>query len=214
MEIRFLGTLPYDEAWRLQGELLEARAAGKIPDTLLVVEHPPVITMGRKSPELASAKEQGITSIGGVPLFLVERGGEATFHGPGQLVVYPIVKLKMPEMGPKSFLRLLEEAIIDCCREFGLPSYWIEGKTGVWLKDNEGRERKIASLGIAVRHSVSYHGLALNLSTDLKYFSLIQPCGFASSVMTNLEHETGKKIDFESAARTLCRRIEERYALL
>ena len=160
-----LGLLSYDEAWRTQLELLEARAENRVPDTLLFVEHPSVITLGRKTPgvrEGASFPE----NIGGVPVKLIERGGEATYHGPGQLVVYPIVRLSL-RFGPKAFLRAMEEAMIEALSAFGLKATWHEGKTGVWLLDSQNRERKIASLGIAVRKGVSYHGLALNVNNDL-----------------------------------------------
>jgi lipoate-protein ligase B len=180
--------MAYDDAWRLQLELVEERAEGKIPDTILFVEHPPIITLGRKSPGVREGDAAIPAEIGGVEVRLVERGGEATFHGPGQIVVYPILRLN-PKFGPKALLRCLEEAMIATLGEYEVQAYWIEGKTGVWLKDRGGHERKIASLGVAVRKSVSYHGLALNVQTDLSYFRLIEPCGFAPAVMTTLQEQ-------------------------
>lgn len=208
MEIatRNLGKLSYEETWRIQLELLEARALEQIPDTLLVVEHPAVITYGRKSPEIKSENE--IKEIQGVPVFAVERGGEATFHGPGQIVMYPIFSLNA-KAGPKGLLRMMEEAIIQVLLDYGIESYWIEGKTGVWLKDSRAQERKIASLGIAVRKGVSYHGLALNVSTHLPYFKLINPCGFASEVMTNMKEVLGKEVDLREVAQKLEKHVKD-----
>lgn len=210
VEIQRLGTLSYPEAWDLQLRLLEERAALRIPDTLLVVEHPPVITLGRRSPERKHAEEQKVESIAGVPLYLVERGGEATFHGPGQVVMYPLFGLDV-KFGPKAFLRLMEESMIAVLARYGVQSYWIEGKTGVWLKDKEGRERKIASLGIAVRRGVSYHGLALNVNTELKYFHLISPCGFQPQVMTTLQELLGREVPLREVEDGLAGEIVARY---
>lgn len=205
-EIRRLGSVPYNEAWDLQQRLLAERAADSIPDTLLLLEHPHVITLGRKTPGMEALKEK--KEWQGVPLFLVERGGEATYHGPGQLVAYPIFRL--PEkLGPKGFLRMLEQAIIRTLKDYDLEAFAQEGATGVWLKDaQDGRDRKIASLGIAVRQGVSYHGLALNVTTDLKYFSLIQPCGFAPSVMTSMA-EQGVRMRVSDAEAGIARHLQE-----
>lgn len=196
MEIRELGLLPYEEAWQLQLRLIEERVEGKIPDTLLFVEHPRVFTLGRKTPGVREA-EKLPTEIGGVPVFPVERGGEATYHGPGQLVAYPIFQLDLLRTGPRKFLRLMEDALVQTLKEYGISAYWIEGKTGVWLKNEKDQERKIASLGIAVRRSVSYHGLALNVNNDLTPFQWISPCGFSPEVMTNMKTVLGKEISLE-----------------
>ncbi|HEY8279537.1 MAG TPA: lipoyl(octanoyl) transferase LipB [Bdellovibrionota bacterium] len=206
-----LGLLSYDDCWRLQLELIEARAEDKIPDTLLFVQHPQVITLGRKSPGVREGQEFP-DSIQGVPLRLIERGGEATYHGPGQLVVYPILRLNI-KFGPKAFLRLMEESMIDLLRSYGVKGSWQEGKTGVWVQDSQNRERKIASLGIAVRRNVSYHGLAINVSNDLRPFSLIQPCGFASAVMTNLSELLGKEISVSEVAPRLEHALRARLSL-
>ncbi len=198
-EVLHLGQLSYSEAWNKQKDLLAARAEEEISDTLLVVEHPHVVTLGRRTPGVKELEASGAKDVKGVPLFYVERGGEATYHGPGQIVMYPIFKLSL-RTGPKTFLRLMEQAIIDTLAEYGVEGYFLDGKTGVWLKDARGRERKIASLGIAVRRSVSYHGLALNVNTDLSYFNLIQPCGFAPTVMTSMQEIVGREFDFKGVA--------------
>lgn len=165
-----------------------------------------MITLGRKTPEVRAGDVALPEEIGGVPVRVVERGGEATLHGPGQLVAYPILQLN-GTFGPKALLRAMEEAIVATLKDFGLAAYWIEGKTGVWLRDAEGEERKIASLGVAVRKSVSYHGLALNVSTDLAKFSLISPCGFQPNVMTNMEEILGRPVALEEVKPVLCARL-------
>lgn len=195
VEIRRLGLIPYAEAWKLQLETLDARASGVIGDTLLVVEHPQVFTLGRKSPGVRDNPDSLPKEIAGIPVHIVERGGEATYHGPGQSILYPIFRLDLLKTGPRNFLRLMEESMIAVLGTYGVRAYWAEGKTGVWLKDaRTGAERKIASLGIAVRRSVSYHGLALNVNNDLTPNRLILPCGFAPEVMTSLAEQLGREV--------------------
>ena len=210
-EIVQLGNLAYADAWERQKKTLTDRVDDKISDTLLIVEHPHVVTLGRRTPGVKELEASGAKDWQGLPLFFVERGGEATYHGPGQLVMYPIFRLELLRTGPKAFLRMMENAIIDVLLEFGIESYFIEGKTGVWLKDASNRERKIASLGIAVRHSVSYHGLALNVSTDLKCFEKISPCGFQPSVMTNMQEVLGKNILLADVSDRLAKRLVARF---
>lgn len=179
--VRDGGMLSYEQAWQWQRQLLEERAADKIGDTLLLVEHPPVYTFGRKTAASEQPKE-----IAGVPVYGVERGGEVTFHGPGQLVAYPIFKIERHQ-GARGFLRKIEKVVVDTLRAFAQEAFLIEGATGVWLKDQQKRDRKIASIGIAVRKGVCYHGVALNVACDLQYFRQIQPCGFSGDVMINLQ---------------------------
>lgn len=198
---RQLGTMPYEDCWRLQLELLEERAADRVPDTLLFVQHPSVITLGRKTPGVRDGAALP-AEIQGVPVHIIERGGEATYHGPGQLVVYPLLRLNI-KFGPKAFLRLMEESMIAVLGSYGMPAFWQEGETGVWLLDSQNRKRKIASLGIAVRKGVSYHGLALNIATDLRHFSLISPCGYESNVMTSMEELLGREVSFEEVSTRL-----------
>jgi len=193
--------MPYEECWKLQLELLDARYEDKIPDTLLFVQHPSVFTLGRKTPGVRDGAALP-AELQGIPVHIIERGGEATYHGPGQLVVYPLLKLNI-KFGPKAFLRLMEESMITVLSSYGLNGYWTEGKTGVWILDSQNRERKIASLGIAVRKGVSYHGLALNVSTDLRPFSLIQPCGYEPAVMTNVQEMLGREVDFDQLSARL-----------
>lgn len=204
---RQLGLMPYEDCWQLQLDLIEERAADRAPDTLLFVQHPKVITLGRKSPGVRDGAALP-AEIAGIPVHIVERGGEATYHGPGQLVVYPVLSLNI-KFGPKALLRLMEEAMIAVLASYGIEAFWEDGATGVWLQDSRGQKRKIASLGIAVRKGVSYHGLALNVSNDLRPFSLISPCGYNPSVMTSLEDTLSERngerlaVDFDEVSERL-----------
>jgi len=174
LEVRRLGTCDYAEAHRVQQEVLEARIAGEAPDTLLLCQHPAVITIGRGTPpeDRPSA---------GVPVVEVERGGEATYHGPGQAVAYPILALPEGRRDLHRYLRDLEEVVIRVLSEFEVEGSRREGLTGVWIGD-----RKVASIGVAVRRWVTWHGLALNVHTDLAAFGGFSPCGLDPAVMTRL----------------------------
>jgi lipoyl(octanoyl) transferase len=177
-----LGTLAYREAWDRQLALVETRKTGAGDDTLLLVEHPHVITLGRAQKALAN-----VVAPGDVEVVPIERGGDVTYHGPGQLVAYPIVALAEGERDLHRFLRALEEAAIRTLAGFDLVAGRAPGKTGVWLDES----RKICSIGIACRRWVTFHGLALNVTTDLAQFRRINPCGFAAAVMTSIEAELG-----------------------
>ncbi len=180
-----LGTRDYAEVWAWQKELVQRRARDEIPDVLMLVEHPHVITLGRRR------RERGLFRVPTppIPVYEVERGGEATYHGPGQLVGYPIVKLEGARRNLHRYLRDLEELLIQTLRDFGLPAQRRAGATGVWTRD-----KKIASIGIAVQRWVTYHGFALNVSPDLRFFQFISPCGFDGSIMTSLERELSRSI--------------------
>ncbi|MDH2900932.1 MAG: lipoyl(octanoyl) transferase LipB [archaeon] len=170
----------YKLVWDFQKELLCKRIERNIPDSLILVEHDHVITLGR------SSHLENIM-IRDLPIFEIERGGDVTYHGPGQLVAYPIVSLQEKNLSVRQFVELLEASIIDVITELGIKN--AEGKlgqaTGVWI-DNK---RKIASIGVAVSHWVTYHGIALNVNTDLSFFQKIRPCGFDSTIMTSLSKE-------------------------
>lgn len=180
-----LGLMPYEEALELQRALARERISGAIPeDMLLLVEHPPVVTMGRsaKSRNLVSSRE--FLASKGVELFDVERGGDVTFHGPGQLVGYPIIDLKRHRQDLHWFLRQVEEALIRTLAAYSIPGERSTGFTGVWTKG-----RKIASIGVHARDWVTWHGFALNVTTDLSYFDLIIPCGIDGVTMTSIARE-------------------------
>ena len=182
-EIRELGHRDYHEVWDLMRALRKDRREGKIPDTLLLVEHPHVVTVGVQGGETAP-------SIDGAPVYHVERGGLATYHGPGQLVGYPIVDLEPRRKDVRAFVHGLEEMVVESIRPFGIEGSRIEGRRGVWVAD-----RKIASVGIAVKDWVTYHGFALNVSTDLSWFEKIHPCGFEGKVMTSMERLLDRRVE-------------------
>jgi lipoate-protein ligase B len=198
-----LGVREYHEVWALQKELVLKRGAAEIPDLLILVEHPHVITLGRRCSYQPAKLD--------VPVYEVERGGEATYHGPGQLVGYPIMKLEGPRRDLHRYLRDLEEVLIETLDEFAIPAGRMPGATGVWTRS--APPRKIASIGIAVRSWVTYHGFALNVSTDLSYFQLISPCGFDSSVMTSMEQELGEHVGMGAVKERLKVQFAERFGL-
>lgn len=176
-----LGTAPYREVWARQLALVEQRQTGQAPDTLIIVEHPHVFTLGRRR-----EAKQNVLAPGDVEVLEIERGGDVTYHGPGQLVAYPIVLLQENERDLHAFLRNLEQAVIETCARSGVATDREPGKTGVWTTTELGR-KKLCSMGIACRKWVTFHGLALNVTTDLSYFARINPCGFEATVMTSLE---------------------------
>src|SRR5688572_2397090 len=199
--------MPYEEALELQRALAGERISGAIPeDLLLLVEHPPVVTLGRsaKSQNLVSSPEY--LASRGVELFEVERGGDVTYHGPGQLVGYPIIDLKRHKQDLHWYLRQVEAALIESLRPFGIEGMRQPGYTGVWVEAATTRlptpesrlpepkpavaHRKIASIGVHARDWVTWHGFALNVTTDLSYFDVMVPCGIADVSMTSIERET------------------------
>ncbi|MCY7378820.1 MAG: lipoyl(octanoyl) transferase LipB [Gemmatimonadaceae bacterium] len=184
-----LGTMPYEEALALQRAVAKARISGAIDeDVLLLVEHPPVITLGRSSKRQHLLASPTLLAARGVELFEVERGGDVTFHGPGQLVGYPIVDLKRHRKDLHWHLRQVEEALIRALAPFGIAAERSAGQTGVWT---EGR--KLASIGVHVRDWVTWHGFALNVTTDLSYFELMVPCGIAEVEMTSVAREVERQ---------------------
>jgi lipoyl(octanoyl) transferase len=180
-----LGVLGYREAHERQLALVEERKLDQGLDTLLLVEHPHVITLGRSQQAWGN-----VLAPGGVDVVPIERGGDVTYHGPGQLVAYPIVRLREHERDLHRFMRALEAGIIATLARHGIEAGRSDGNTGVWI---EGR--KIASIGIACRRWVTFHGLALNVTTDLSYFHRINPCGFESRVMTSMARELDRDVD-------------------
>lgn len=178
-----LGRRPYPEVWELQKSLVAARNSGAGHDTLILVEHDHVITLGRKT-SAENLKPQD------VPVFQVERGGDATYHGPGQLVGYPIIKMEVPDV--RKFVRSLEEVLILAARSFSISAERKEGHPGVWVDG-----KKLASIGVAVTNWVTYHGFALNVNNDLSYFHLIRPCGLDPETMTSMWAVLGEPLSME-----------------
>lgn len=188
-----LGVIPYSEAWEIQKQLVEQRAADKIPDTLLLLEHLSVVTCGRgtKLPPMLE-----------IPVFEIERGGEETLHSPGQIVGYPILKLAPGQRDLHAYLRRIEEVLIRTLADFGIEADRREGLTGVWVGS-----RKIASIGVACRKWVTYHGFALNVRNDLSLFQKIRPCGLDPAVMTSIGKELGCAPSMRAVAKCLVDRF-------
>jgi lipoyl(octanoyl) transferase len=186
-----LGTMQYAEALALQRAVARARIAGAIDeDLLLLVEHPPVVTLGRSAKERHLLASPALLAARGVELFEVERGGDVTFHGPGQLVGYPIVDLKRHKQDLHWYLRQVEEALIRAVAPLGVIAGRNAGLTGVWTSG-----RKLASIGVHARDWVTWHGFALNVTTDLSYFDLMVPCGIAEVEMTSVQREIGSVLE-------------------
>ncbi len=181
LEARWLGRVPYDQAWALQRELAAARLASHIPDTLLLLEHPHVYTLGRASLEEHILVSREVLAQRGATVERIDRGGEVTYHGPGQLVAYPIILLEGQERHLDRLVWKLEQAIIATLGHYGTHGLRRDGQHGVWVE-----QAKIASLGLYVRRWVVTHGLALNVAPQMDYFTYINPCGHADSVMTSL----------------------------
>jgi lipoate-protein ligase B len=182
-----LGVAEFAAVWELQKQLVARRQAGEIDDTLLLVEHPHVVTVGRRIAAEANILRRDM------PIFEIERGGDVTYHGPGQLVGYPIILLDGKERDLHAYLRHLEDALIAVCATLGLPAGRNPGWTGVWIAG-----RKVASIGIAVRKWVTMHGFALNVTTDLERFRSINPCGLEAAVMTSLAEALGQPVPMDA----------------
>ncbi|MGY1833458.1 lipoyl(octanoyl) transferase LipB [Geodermatophilus sp. SYSU D01180] len=196
------GTVPYEEAWARQREIHAARIAGEAPDTLLLLEHPSVYTAGRRT-------EPHERPVDGTPVVDVDRGGKITWHGPGQLVGYPIVALPDP-VDVVAHVRRLEDALIEVCASVGVETMRVDGRSGVWVAaDAPGPgsrfrpERKIAAIGVRVARGVTMHGFALNCDPDLGAFGAIVPCGIADAGVTSLSAELGRDVPVAEVVDTV-----------
>lgn len=190
---RSLGTLRYAEALAVQKDAVRRRIAGEIPDTLLFVEHPPVITLGK-----TAKREHLVASRPDVEVVETDRGGDVTYHGPGQVVGYPIVDLASLRRDVKWYLERLEDVLIRTCARYGVGAGRAEGMTGAWVGD-----AKIAAIGVRVERWVTSHGFALNANTDLSFFDLIIPCGLRGKGVTSLAAEVGRPVDLGELRRAL-----------
>ena len=197
-----LGRISYAEGLRIQAEVVAARKAGTIGDALLLMEHPPVLTLGRNSTRSNILASDELLARKGIGVHEINRGGDVTYHGPGQLVGYPIFDLRGdlpgkrgPHLGPVDFVRLMEEALILTCKDVGVPAQRICKLTGVWtLAGGSVVEKKIAAIGIHVSRAVTSHGFALNVTTDLRDFDWIVPCGITDRGVTSLELESPQDV--------------------
>jgi len=191
----YLGRIGYAEALALQQELVELRHQGRIDNTLLLLEHPPVLTLGRNASRANILATDEMLACKGVTVHEINRGGDVTYHGPGQLVGYPIFDLRSltnatgGRLGPVDYVRRMEEALIRLCASYGVLTGRIPGRTGVWTNTMPGREKKIGAIGVHVSRGITSHGFAFNLSTDLRDFQWIVPCGIADREVTSLDLE-------------------------
>ncbi len=192
--------MPYAAALELQRDVARRRISGEIPeDVLLLVEHPHVITLGRSAKQSSMVLTPGLLEARGVELFEVERGGDVTYHGPGQLVAYPVIDLKRHRKDLHWHLRQLEEVVIQAMGGLGIPAHRALGYTGVWVPPVDGdparrtEGRKLASIGVHARDWVTWHGVAVNVSTDLSYFDLMVPCGIPEVEMTSVAMECERR---------------------
>lgn len=208
------GLVPYKEAWERQtllfDRLVAAKQAGQpYVNRLVFCEHPHVYTLGRhgKAGNLLMGEEQ-LRRIH-AELFHIDRGGDITYHGPGQLVCYPILNLEEAQLGLKEYIHRLEEAVIRVCASYGVTAGRVEGATGVWLDTGTPRERKICAIGVRSSHFVTMHGLAFNVNTNLDYFRYIHPCGFIDKGVTSLQRETGHEIAMEEVVQRLDAALRE-----
>ena len=208
IHVLHLGLVPYATALQLQRTLMELRKSGRVGNTLLLLEHPPVITLGRNAQLSNVIAPPEVLAQKGVELFDIDRGGDVTFHGPGQLVAYPIFDLRSfePRIGAVEFVRRLEEVLIRTCGDFGIGTQRIQGLTGVWTYALLNKpEAKIAAIGVHISRGVTTHGFALNVSTNVDFFSLIVPCGLQGKPVTSMQRELHKTITVEEVATAASR---------
>lgn len=192
IETRWLGRIAYRDAWALQKRLVDERVSGAIPDQLLLLEHDPVLTLGRHSDPAHILAAPDVLEARGIEVIRVERGGEVTYHGPGQLVAYPILRLADRGLLLRPLVRALETAMVATCSAFGVAADRRDGHPGCWCDQDGSTPRKIGALGIRVERGVTYHGIALNVNPDLGDFDLIDPCGMPGVVSTSIAHEAGR----------------------
>ncbi|MCU1307473.1 MAG: lipoate-protein ligase [Acidobacteriaceae bacterium] len=217
LQVLQLGTIDYATALKLQETLVELRKQRRIADTLLLLEHTPVITLGRNANSKNILDSPESLAERGVEVFEIKRGGDVTFHGPGQLVGYPLCDLRgfTPRVGAVEFVRRLEEVLIRACTEFGIDTKRVPGLTGVWTNPEEGGEKKIAAIGVHISRGITSHGFALNVTPDLESFKMIVPCGIADKSVTSMEQEwggvenktLGKKLEMEAVSHAITRQF-------
>ena len=206
LEVRRLGVVPYDEALAMQRQLVEERRAGRVPDLLLLLQHPAVITLGVKGDGGRANIVATDARLGelGIAVHETGRGGDVTYHGPGQIVGYPIVDLKPDRCDVHRYVRDLEEVMIRVCADYGVTAGRIKGLTGTWV----GAE-KIGAIGVRLSRWITSHGFAFNVSTDLEHFKLIVPCGISDRGVTSLERATGRRLSVTEVEDAVVRQFQE-----
>lgn len=234
MRVVNLGLVPYDKALDLQHRLVAARKAGQIDDVLLLLEHPPVITLGRRGDQSNIVASPQLLAQLGIQVFRVERGGDVTYHGPRQLVGYPILDLTRHRQDVGWYVRSLEEVMRLVLADFGIESFLIEGLIGVWVKVPKRRvldwgldwagpqgqgeqeeliDAKILAIGARIEQWITYHGFALNVDPDMSHFNLIVPCGIHDKAVVSMRQVLDKEVDFEAVRQAVIRRFGEIFAV-
>ncbi len=207
LDVRDLGRIGYAQALALQEQLVSERLAGRVGDTLLLLEHPPVITLGRRGQRSDIYASDSLLATQGIEVHQATRGGLVTYHGPGQLVGYPIVSLRPRKLTVPCYVRALESAIISCLADLGIAAFIRDGYVGVFTSAG-----KIAAIGVGVRHGVTMHGFALNLQPDLSHFNLINPCGIAELGVTSAARLLGHPVDMAALKPEIASRVEAHLA--
>ena len=219
--LRDLGLIDYNAAWQLQKELfnsaIEYKLAQKqMPEanhTLLVCEHPHVYTLGKSAEQKNLLLNESELSERNIATYNIERGGDITYHGPGQLVVYPIFDIEVLKIGVKEFVYRVEQCIINTLKYYGIESERIDGRIGIWIGKDTTNERKIAAIGIKCSRFITMHGLALNVNTDLNLFNNIIPCGIVDKAVTSIEKEIGRSIDIIDVKNKLIKEFSTTFEL-
>jgi lipoyl(octanoyl) transferase len=213
LEIKWLGRVPYRDAWDLQHDIVAKRRAEEIPDQLLLLEHSAVLTLGRHSDPAHIRATDDDLARRGIDVIRVERGGEVTYHGPGQLVAYPIIRLADRGILLRPFVRLLEQAMIDTAAGFGVTAARRDGYPGVWCDPESDSPRKLGALGLRVEGGVTYHGIALNVTTNLSEFDLIDACGMPDAQSTSIATEAGWRQSDAMPSTTSVAQAADRFAI-
>ena len=215
VKLRFVdtGLVRYEPMLNRQRSCFDALVDGRrlgVPtteETIFLVEHEPVITLGRHADSGNLLVDRQMLAERGIDCVNIDRGGDITYHGPGQLVVYPIIDMTAHHLGVKTYVNLLEQAVIDTLADHGIKGARVEGATGVWIETGTPRERKICAIGIRCSHFVTMHGLALNVNTDLSSFDLINPCGFTDKGVTSMARELGHQIDMGLVKKNIAKHL-------
>ena len=201
-----LETIEYDKAWDLQRDVFKLRTINELNDILFLLEHPHTYTLGKTADRKNLISNETFLQKHKIKVYDIDRGGDITYHGPGQIVGYPIIKLSDWKEDTHLYLRNLEQVIIDVCAEYGLQTERIEGLTGVWIED-----RKIAAIGIKVSRWITMHGFAFNINTNLNLFNGIIPCGITDKKVTSLQKELGKQIDIKEVKQKLIEKFKKAF---
>jgi lipoate-protein ligase B len=203
-----MGQMPYQQAWNLQRDVHGRVASGEMTDTLLLLEHPHVYTLGRRGKEVDILVSPERLRELGAEVHFIDRGGEATYHGPGQIVGYPIVNLRKRHIGPLRYVQTIEQTLISTLSEFGIKGESVDRPTGVWVGD-----AKIAAIGVRISRGVTMHGFALNVSPDLTYFDHIVPCGLPGSGVTSIARELSKDVTVEQVMPVVAHEFGEAFGM-